>query len=295
MLRKLAVALIAPLLAVTACSDDDDGATQVEAGDIEGAIAALRAAPDAVAEAGSGRMEMVIAFEMDGAPVELTSTGVFTGTRMQLEMDLGALLAERTPGADLPEGFDEPMVVVADGATSYLRMPMLEALTGNGGWLEMSPEDLGLASDALGAGGFGPTSNPAQMLETLRGISDDLEEVGTEEVRGVEAIHYRAVVDLEEAFAQVPEELRPQLEAQLGALSGTLPVEVWLGTDDGLVRRLSMDMAELLAEASAESGVSMEAGSLVMEFFDYGADVAVEIPDPADTTPFTEVLGGLGG
>lgn len=293
MLRKLSVAVLAPLLAVTACSGDEDASQRVEAGNIEGAIAALRAAPDAAAEAGSGRIEMVLAFEMDGEPLELTSEGVFSGTRLQLEMDLGALLAAQAPGAEMPEGFDEPMVVVADGATSYLRMPMLETLTGNSDWLVLSPEDLGLASDALGMG-FGPTNNPAQMLETLRGISDDLEEVGTEDVRGVETIHYQAEVDLEEAFAQIPEELRPQLEAQLGGLTGTLPVDVWLGTD-GLVRRLSMDLTELLAQASSESGASMESGSLVMEFFDYGADVDVAIPDPADTTPFTEVLGGLAG
>lgn len=293
MLRKLAVSLFAPLLAVTACSDDSDESQRVEAGNIEGAIAALRAAPDAMAEAGSGRMEMVIEFEMDGEPFELTSEGVFTGTRMQLEMDLGALLAAQAPGADLPEGFDEPMVVVADGATSYLRMPMLEALTGNDDWLSVTPEDLGMASEALGAGGFGPASNPAQMLETLRGVSDELDEVGPEEVRGEETIRYHAQVDLEEAIAQIPDELRPQLEAQLGALTGTLPVDVWLGTD-GLVRRLSMDMSELLDQASAGSGVSMEAGSLVMEFFDYGTDVDVDIPDADETTPFTEVLGGLG-
>lgn len=294
MLRKLTLLLLAPLLAVTACSDDDGGAAvRVEAGDIEGAIAALRAAPDAAADAGSGRVEMRIAVELDGDPVELTSTGVFTEDRVRLEMDLGALLAARAPGADLPEGFDEPMVVVADGATSYLRMPMLETLTGNSDWLRMSPEELGLAGDALGVGGVGPTSNPAQLLETLRGIADDLHEVGTEDVRGEETIHYEGVVDLEKAVADAPDELQEQLEAQLGTLDGTMPVEVWLGLD-GLVRRLSLDLTELLEQTSPEGGPSIEAGALEMDFFDYGADVEVEVPDEDETTPFTEVLGGLG-
>jgi hypothetical protein len=31
-----------------------------------------------------------------------------------------------------------------------------------------------------------------------------------------------------------------------------------------------------------------------MEFFDYGADVEVQVPDADETRPFTEVLGGLG-
>ena len=293
MFRKLAVALLAPLLAMSACSDDGDQSQRLEAGDTEAAIAAMRAAPDAAAEAGSGRMEMSIAFEVDGEPFELTSTGFFSGTQMQMEMDFGALLAGQVPEGELPPGFDEPMVVVVDGATTYMRMPMLDALTGTSGWLTMSPDELGLANDALGAG-FGPTNNPAQMMEALRGISDDIEELGTEEVRGEDTIHYRAVVDLERALEQVPEKLKPQVEAQLSDMGGTMPVEVWLG-EDGLVRRLSLDMVELLAKASAESGTKMEGGSMVMDFFDYGADVQVEVPDSSDTTSFLDVMGRLGG
>lgn len=292
MFRKLTVALVAALVALAACSDDGDQSQKVEAGDTEAAIAALRAAPDAAAEAGSGRMEMTVGFVVDGEPFELTSAGVFSGTRMRMEMDLGAMLAAQLPEEELPPAFDEPMTVVVDGATTYLRMPMLDALTGTSGWLSMTPEDLGLAGDALGTG-FGPSNNPAQMMEALRGVSDDIEELGTEEVRGEPTTHYRAVVDLERALEQVREALKPQLEAQLGAMGGTLPMEVWLG-EDGLVRRISLDMVELLAEASAESGQKMEGGSMVMELFDYGADVEVDIPAPEDTTPFLDVMGELG-
>jgi hypothetical protein len=293
MFRKLAVALIAPLVAVTACSDDGDQSQRVETGDVKAAIAALRAAPDAAAEAGSGRLVMTVGFDVDGQPFELSTTGVFTGTRAQMEMDLGELLAAQAPDDELPPGLDEPIIVVVDGTTTYMRMPMLDALTGTSGWLLMTPEDLGLAGDALGMG-FGPSNNPTQMMEALRGISDDIEELGTEEVRGEPTTHYRTVVDLERAVEQVPEALKPLIEAQLGALGSTLTVDVWLG-DDGLVRRLSMDMSELLAIASAESGQTMEGGEMVIEYFDYGADIEVDIPDPEDTTPFLEVLGGLQG
>ena len=64
---------------------------------------------------------------------------------MQMELDLGAMLAgQLPPGVSLPEGFDEPMTVVVDGATTYLRMPMLDAITGTSGWLSVSPDDLGV-------------------------------------------------------------------------------------------------------------------------------------------------------
>jgi hypothetical protein len=32
-----------------------------------------------------------------------------------------------------------------------------------------------------------------------------------------------------------------------------------------------------------------------MDFFDYGAEVEIAIPDASEVTPFTEVMGGLGG
>jgi hypothetical protein len=293
MLRKLVAAVAVPLLAVSACSGDGDPSQRVEASDTESVIAALQAAPDAAAEMGSGRMVMTVSVTVDGEPFEMTSTGVFTGTQARMEMDFGELLPGQAAGEELPPGFDEPMVVVVDRATTYMRMPMLDALTGTSGWLSMTPEDLGLASDALGMG-FGASNNPAQMLEALRGISDDIEALGTEEVRGEPTTRYRVVVDLQRALAQVPEALRPQVEAQLGALGGTLPMEVWLG-DDGLARRISLDMMELLAKASAESGQKLQGGSMVMEFFDYGADVEIDVPDADDTTRFLDVMGALQG
>ena len=49
-------------------------------------------------------------------------------------------------------------------------------------------------------------------------MSDDVEEVGTEEVRGVDTTHYRGTIDLERALEQVPESVKPQVEAQLGGM-----------------------------------------------------------------------------
>jgi hypothetical protein len=290
MFRKLALALVAPLLvAAGACAQPADEAT-VLTGDA--ALAALRTAPDAAAAAGSGRFDMTVSFSSPEGAFELTSTGGYSGDQMMMEMDLGSALAglaEET-GETLPEGFDEPMQIVVDGTTVYLRIPMLQSLTGDDGWLEATPEDLG-AAGPLGVGGG--TNDPSQLLETLRGVGGDVEDKGPDEVRGVATTRYGVTVDLAKALEQAPAEQREMLEAQLKGLDTSLadvPVDVWID-GDGLARRLVMDLDAVAAPAMGAGG----SATMTIEFFDYGEPVTIEIPSPEDTRPFSQVLGGLGG
>jgi hypothetical protein len=295
MVRKLLVALFAPLLLVAGCSDDGDGAAKVDTGDAESALAAVRAAPDAALEAGSGRMEMTMSMTFEGQTIELNATGAFAGTQAQIEMDFGAMLEalEGAAGEEAPPGFDEPMQIVVDGATMYMRWPFLSMMAGGTEWMSVSAEEMGLASDSLGTG-WAATNNPAQMLEMLRGISSgDIEELGDEEIRGTDTTGYAVTIDLAKAAEQMPDDFRAAFEQSLEDLSvTTMPMDVWLG-DDGLVRRISLDAMEMLTDTAGAA--ELESGQLTMDFFDYGADVEIAIPDASEVTPFTEVMGGLGG
>jgi len=291
MVRKLLMALLAPMLLVAACSDD--GGQDVATVDADAAVAALRAAPDAAAEAGSGRMEMTMSMTIEGETLELTAAGVFAGQQAQMEMDFGAMLgAIDGAGEEVPPGLDEPMQIVVDGATMYLRWPFLEAMGGAPGWMSVSAEELGVASDAMGTG-WSATNNPAQMLETLRGVaSSDIEELGTTDIRGVEATGYRVEVDLAKAAEQMDGDLRASFEASIEELGlATMPMDVWID-EDGLARRVEMDLAAMMAGvAEAEQ---LEGGTMTMDFFDYGDDVEIQVPDPSEVTPFSEAMGGLG-
>ena len=292
---RLAAALLAPLLVVTACGDDAEDAA-VETGGAEAALARLQGAPDALAEVGSARMEMTMTIVAMGEAVEVTAEGGFDGDQAVITVDLGAALgglAEET-GGSMPPGFDEPMTIVVDGTTTYVKVPMLSMLTGTQGWLSVSAEDMGVAGDTLGLG-VGPSANPAQLVESLRGASDELEELGPDEVRGVQTTRYRVVVDLEEAAAQLPAEAREAYRQQVAGLGATtLPFEVWVG-DDGLVHRMAMDFADLVGQVEGDELEGLESGSILLELFDHGADVEVEVPDSSEVTPFSEVMGGFGG
>lgn len=294
MSRKIAAALLAPLLLTSlACANESDEAT-VLTGDA--AVAALRSAPDAAAEAGSGRFEMTMSFDTPDGAFEITATGAYAGDQMSMEMDLGSAMADMAAasGETVPEGLDEPMRIVVDGTRSYMRFPMLDALTGESGWLSVTPEDMGMASGALGLGAG--ADDPAQLLETLRGVADDVTVTGEKEIRGVATTGYHGTIDLDRALAEMPADQRaaaaPLLEQLDGSL-GEMPVDVWIDAD-GLARRMQMNMDGLMAKAMGEAAGGGRA-SVTIDFFDYGADIEVEVPDASEVTPFSEVMGGLGG
>jgi len=296
MFRKVALVLAAPLLLTAACAKEgDDGAVDVKTGDA--AVSALRAAPDAVAEAGTAAFEVVMEMSVEGESFDMVASGVIDAAaeQMSMEMDMGAMfdqLAGAT-GEEIPPGFDEPWEMVAEGSTFYMRAPMFEML-GVQGWLEVSPEDLGTSEEAmgLGTGAYDFTKS----LESLRGVVGEPEVIGEEEVRGVATTHYAATMDLEEALAQAPAEQREALEAQLDQLGGSgevgeaeIPVDIWIDGDD-LPRRMRMDMGSMFAGL----GLGDASMTMTMELFGYGDPVEIVVPSPDEVTPFSEAMGGLG-
>lgn len=282
--RKLLATLATSLLLATAACSDDGSDAQVLTGDA--ALAALQSAPDAVAEVGSGRVELTIDMALEGESVSFTADGVFDGDSFQMSLDFAEIAAAM--GEELPEGMDEPMQVVSQGTRVYMRMPFMEEVLGSKPWISMTPEDLGAAGESLGFGGGG---NPAQLLETLRGAGE-VEVIGTQVIRGVEATGYRTEVDLAEAMKEIPEKYRELVASQLGEVTGTMPVEIWLDAD-GLPRRVVMDMSSMFGSLVDQSGDGALSGS--MDFYDYGTDVDIELPDASEVTSFDEFLGLMGG
>jgi hypothetical protein len=294
MFRKVALVLAAPLLLVSSCAKEGDAEVLTGAA----AVSALRAAPDAVADAGTARIEVVMEMAMMGESFDLTATGVVDAAaeRMQMEVDMGPLFDQiaGSSGQAVPPGLEGTLEVVGDGSAFYMRAPMF-SMMGVDGWISMTPEDLGTSEEALGlgAGAYDFT----QTLESLRGVDGEPEVVGQDEVRGVETTHYRASIDLAQALEDVPADDRDELEAAFEQLGGDedlseveMPVDVWIDADD-LPRRMRMDMGSLFAAAGLGEG-SM---TMTMDLFDYGEPVDIEVPSPDEVTPLSEAFAGLGG
>ena len=131
-------------------------------------------------------------------------------------------------------------------------------------------------------------NDPRTMLDFLRAASADIETVGSEELRGEDTTHYRATIEPREYAKLAPLEKREELQSlvqQMGAQSGltTIPVEVWLDAD-GLVRKLSFEFSATQPGSSERSDAS-----IMFELWDYGKDVAIELPPASEVVDASAV------
>ena len=290
MFRKLAVVVVTPLLLAACAREAERADLEVKTG--AAAVTALRAAPEAAAEAGTAQFEMVMEMAATGETFEIVATGAFddAAQQMAMSMDMGSLV-ERLADAprEVPEGFDgATMELVADGDTAYVKSPLLNLFIGTSGWLSMSAEELGAGAEQLGVG----ANDPASIVEALRGIGGAPEVVDVDEdVRGVPTTHYRASVSLADALADVPESERVEVQAaleQLGDLEGAeIAVDAWIDAD-GLPRRMEVDMGSAFG-ALIGDGATM---TMTLDLFGFGEPVDIEVPPAAEVTPISETLAG---
>lgn len=111
------------------------------------------------------------------------------------------------------------------------------------------------------------------FLEHLRGVSEDVEVLGEEEVRGVTTTHYRFTVSAERLRAA--EESEPDFLEAFEVES--LPSEVWVD-GDGLPRRMTFALDRSLQGTDLRIVV-------LAEFSDFGGPVEIEVPPEGDITP----------
>jgi hypothetical protein len=278
--------------AADAALDDDadpaePGGAAVDGQGARSAVAAtLRQTSEQASAAGTGKVDLVMEMSVPGlGPVSFTATGAYDDPagKMAMSMDFSSMFADlaEATGEAVPPGFDDPMRIVVDGDAFYMLVPQLSAET-RGRWLSASIDELsgGTAELAMGT----PT-DPGAMLDALRGVSGDVEEVGREQVRGVDTTRYATTVDLRRALDDASPAERERLRAQLDVFgSDEMPVEVWVD-DDGLARRLDMHLDGLLPAQSDGSAV------MTMEFYDYGEPVDISTPPAGETVPLDEIPG----
>ena len=281
--------------------DEDEG----DGGDEIASVSFLRTAAEKTTAAGSGRMELVIELAgMEGVdgPVELTGTGSYDTEAQLSEMtiDMSSLFDSLGTGGEADERAqfeqlfgDGTFQVITEGTKVYMNMPFLASLFGSDAeWISMQAKSAGGAG-LPGVGSVG-TGSPAAMLESLRGVSDDIVEVGTEDVRGVATTHLSGTLNMQRAIEDAPEAQREQVEAALSQLGGAgdeIPYEVFVD-DDGLVRRFVMDLFAVAGAGEVAEGAT---GMVSIDFFDFGTAVDIAAPPPEDVFDATEQMGSLKG
>lgn len=237
-------------------------------------LAVVLSAPQQVRDAGSMRMSMTMDMGTAQGDISMAMDGIVGYDPLAMSMSGSMTFAGQQAGYDM----------IMDGSVMYMRM---EGLPGPNGqeWirfdLDAFGEDMGV--DLGGIFQSAQNQDPAAMLEFLRGASDDLEVVGTEDVRGVPTTYYIATVNTQKALEQAPVEMTDQLETLAVSMPETYEMHVWID-DDGLPRRMSFTQdSEMAGEP-----LSM---SVTTELWDYGVDVDLPIPTADNVIDYADIPG----
>jgi hypothetical protein len=258
---------------------------------------AARAA-GAVDREGSYRMSLEVAIEHPelGRPMVTKGSGEFDTKHKRGHMvtDLGSLAAQ----AGAPPGVDFELEFLLDDFVMYEKVPEIvpaseRDTSGGKPWVKI---DLRRAarSSGIALDQFNEMANSAQSIpDQLRGLTGDLERIGTEEVRGVETTRYKGTVDLRKLTDMAPPEARSTMrrlnQKMIDDLGGpTYPIELWIDGDD-LLRR------ERHVTTKSQPGVEGKfKATSTSEFFDYGTEIVIKPPPEEDVHDLTDETEGLG-
>jgi hypothetical protein len=234
----------------------------------------VAAAPTAAADAKSAHISGSMTIDVQGHTIDvpLSADTDFATGDTAMTMDMSGI-------SGMPSGGGTFAIRMVDGVM-YMGLDALlggrrpAALAGKE-WVEIDTSDLGVSSDQL------TNQNPADVLESLRGAGK-VDELGTQEIDGVETTHFRAQIDTSKALARLSDRQREQAGAFLTQMGSSYPMDVWIDSD-GLPRRFELNLT-----ITGTGSVAMR-----MDFSHYGEAVDVGAP-PADSTISMQDLQALG-
>lgn len=269
---------------LSACSSGEG--TDEGAADASSARGILTAAPGKTIDAGSARVDV-------HAALEGQTRGTLDGEgALEFETEKGRLEVDLRPLGLAGGGRTE---VLLDRDVIYIKLGQSLPGLGQRPWVKIDLDALSEGQgDSIPAFRQLRANDPSAVLNSLRGVTGEVTEVGKEEVRGTTTTRYRATVDLEKAAASSPDAVRDDVAEVMRQL-GTerLPVEAWIDGEGRLSRlRYTLDLAELDDEAPAK-GTGTGSATTTLELYEFGVDVAVAVPPADQTTDLADLLGGL--
>ncbi len=242
------------------------------------------------------RMHMALAVTAPGLSGGITATGRGIvdlrdhATSMSLTMHLASdpQVAQQINGA-------MRMDLVMRGADVYAKLPgaVADALPTSGRqWVKI---DLGKLAALPGVSSFDSdpaATDPSQILPSLESVSNNVVNMGTERIDGIQTTHYRAEVSasrLMSGFPSADAALAKQVLTllQRSLPGGALPVDVWIDRSH-LVRRVQMNF-----ELDFPNSQTVQE-SMTIDVSDYGPQPEPAAP-PADQVVDLSGLAGAAG
>lgn len=222
--------------------------------------ARLAAAAGAAEGAGSFRIEMKMEVKARSFGFSFGGTGAVADAKrglMTMTMEVAGT---------------ETQMVSGDGKI-YVKLPATGiAAAGGKQWASYPVPS---AANPAAGGDLLSSSNPLAQLRQLGAVDGPIQDLGTETIRGTEATHLRAFVDLRKVSEKTGVTIPPEAAAAMSQL-GNVPYDVWLNVDD-LPVRVGFSM-ELNQPPAGKVTTSM-----TMDYFDFGVEgITVELPPASD-------------
>ena len=238
-----ATSATAPPASSPAAATPADGAS---GGSAPAQIAGLAAA---VKEAGSAKVSVRTVSAVDGRKLSSNGEGVIDTEARSARMTL--TVGGGRQGTSIK-------VIVADGSVYIQGLPGQPA----GKWTR---------SNAAQQAGPLTAANPAQALDLLLGVSDDVKEAGKEELRGASTTRYTGTIDMEKVLERQGSSGGPDT-GSMGL--DEVPFEIFID-DEGRPARVEQTIALELAGKKVET-VS------TTDFYDWGTDADIQPPAESD-------------
>jgi hypothetical protein len=255
-------------------------------------VAALLIVPGILNRGGQNPIAAAAEATSNSPGVRITFTAGFQGP-VQMNMSGSGLLNGDTHRASIQVSTsggvasgvpDFTIDEVVDDGDLYIKSPQLgQAFGASGTWMLIKSEAFGNLLQSAGGAGAGLSASPTSQLDALEDASDQVTEVGPEQIEGVETTHYAAVIDM----GKLADALKEQVSGAFGDLIdksleqiSNQTVDVWID-GQGLVRR----------ETSSASMGGLGNFTMTMNLTDYGIRPNIEVPPSSevfDATPFLE-------
>lgn len=245
----------------------------------------------------SARIEGLI--EIKGASVDGTQTDAAiefssafdnnTGDSSFL-MDMSALAAAMP--ADQDDSFGDMADLLGEieirtiGDTVYMKFPFFTLLLGaETDWVSM-PAD---GSDEFTASFSMAPGDPNEIFDAYGDAPSTVEELGRENVNGVDTTHYRITYDVDSM--EMTDEEREELEASGLFADGQLPMDLWV-SEEGYPVRMVLQIDGSQVEAPPEEQFEMM--TMTYDLFDINQPVTIEPPPESDVTDVDGLDFGFG-
>jgi hypothetical protein len=249
-----------------------------QGGDGDGPLNAIAAAAEKTQDQSGGRavMHSVVTTAGQSAPLTMTGRIVFNAE----DRARGVITAPQTAS-----GGPMTLDIVGDGTVMYMHSSQFDSLPDGRKWMAL---DLSLGDELN-------TSVPADVdakgeLALLESVSGDIQKLGKEDVRGVPTPHYRGTIAVSDQVKRMREEGADAVASLTEKDGSPLQVEAWIDAD-GLVRRMS-----LVHSQPAEEGRKATTIDMRIDFFDFGFEPEIDVPDSSevfDATALTRSKLGL--